>query len=102
MLHEAETLVFVDPEKLDGIATKRKAIIRNLVKQSQQIVNAEEINDNYNTSPKHRIEQLFSEYGEVYHEKNHTPQIANAIGMPALLSACSHFGSWINMLCDFQ
>ena len=98
MLHETETLVFVNPEKLYGTVTTRRAIINNLIKQTTQTSNVEEINDSYNTSPKHRIERAFAEYGEAYHEKIHTPLVANAIGMPVLLDACSHFRWWINAL----
>jgi len=100
MLHETETLIFVDPGKLDGIVTTRKAIIKDLVKQACLFSNVEEINDNYYTSPKHRIEIVFSDHNEVYHEKTHTPLVAKAIGMPVLIDACKHFGDWINMLCE--
>ena len=100
MLHETETFIFVAPEKLNGIATTRKAIIKDLENQACQVNNVEEINDSYNTSPKHRIERAFSYYDEVYYEKAHTPLVAKAIGMPVLIEACKHFGNWINMLCE--
>lgn len=100
MLHETETLVYVNLEKLNGIATTRKAIISELINQSLQVKNVEEINDNYHTSPSNRIERAFTNHGEVYHKSIHTPQVANAIGMPILVDACKHFNNWINALCN--
>ena len=95
-LHEFETLLFVEPEKL-GIEyideTKKIAKLRAI---ADEFGNPELINQGTETAPSKRIIKVFADY------ENNKPtigsMIAHEIGIDVLRGACRHFDEWLTKL----
>jgi hypothetical protein len=92
MLHEFETLLFVDPvitaQQL-GDPDQSRQLARTCLEFNNQ---PEEID--HITSPSQRIKQLFSNYDK----STAGPLIVQEIGIPSLRTLCPHFGAWVAQL----
>lgn len=92
-IHEFEALLF---SSIDGF----KSIISNLevINKLQQIIdsypNPEEINDNPDTHPSKRIENVFPDYNKMLHDID----IIESVGIEVILQKCKHFREWIEKL----
>ncbi|WP_457641812.1 DUF4276 family protein [Persephonella sp.] len=92
-IHEFEASLF---SSIDGF----KSIISNLevINRLQQIIdsypNPEEINDNPDTHPSKRIENVFPDYNKMLHDID----IIEAVGIEVILQKCKHFREWIEKL----
>jgi len=69
-----------------------------VINRLQQIIdsfpNPEEINDNPDTHPSKRIENVYPEYNKILHDID----IIEAIGIKVILQKCRHFREWIEKL----
>jgi hypothetical protein len=92
-LHEFETLVFVDPSKLDLEFIGRDLAIQALMRIRNQFATPEDIDDGEDTAPSKRIIKELPEYSG--RKVTAGPRIAEAIGLDALRKECSHFDSWL-------
>lgn len=93
-LHEFEALLFTEPARIvawmNGAAEQQLALSRI----QQAFPNPEEIDDGSNTSPSHRICDVFPAYQKVIAGS----LIAMDIGLPAIRNACPHFNDWVNWM----
>ncbi len=93
MVHEFETLLFVEPGKFSDW-TDAQSSIDLLISIAQKHKNPEHINDSPQTAPSKRIKKLMPWY-----EKNiHGPLIVAEIGLDSLRQACPHFNRWLQCL----
>ena len=95
-LHEFETLLLSDPQKLDSQFYEHDSAITRLVNMSNEFSSPELIDDGPNTSPSKRIIREIPEYDDM--KKSAGPLTAGRIGLPALREKCEHFGDWIDKL----
>ncbi len=92
-LHEFETLLFVELDKLKSYYIQGKdAAIRRL-KDSVKGIAPELINDGINTAPSKRIIKEIPEYKDG--KSLVGPLVVGDIGLPVLRQACPHFNKWI-------
>lgn len=92
-LHEFETLLFSDIEKMSFYYPDQKLEIRRLVEQTKQFDNPECINDGPTTAPSKRIiSELHSYDGD---KASAGPEIATQIGLATIRAKCPHFNSWL-------
>lgn len=94
-LHEFESLLLVEPEKLIMMFPDREAAIRNL-KESIKNFNPEEINESSQNAPSKRIIKHIPEYHEL--KSIAGPLVAHEIGLNKLRKSCPHFNDWISKL----
>ena len=92
-LHEFETLVLADPEKLDWEYLEHDIPIANL-KALTENKNPELINDSKESAPSKRILHQIPEYDKV----TAGVAVVKRIGLENLRSRCRHFNEWINRL----
>lgn len=96
-MHELEALLFAGPKEMADAFGKLE-----LETKFQQIVQdcggCEKINDNYTTSPSHRIESLYPRYRKGATDLAHAPIIADRIGLERIRRSCPHFNEWIGKL----
>ena len=95
-LHEFETLLLSDPQKLDSRFYDCSAEIAGLVRMASGFASPERINDGIGTAPSKRIAAVIPEYENV--KPSAGPIVAQKIGLPVLRSKCEHFGEWIDKL----
>ena len=95
-LHEFETLLLSDPQKLDSQFYDRSVGIRRLVEVASDFESPERINDGINTAPSKRIADEIPEYGRM--KASAGPIVAEKIGLPTLRLKCEHFGDWLGKL----
>lgn len=95
-LHEFESLLFVEPEKLELEYIGEEKKIKQLRAVADEFVNPELIDQGEQTSPSKRIIRVFKDY------ENNKPAIgsmvAHEIGVEAIRAACSHFNDWLTKL----
>jgi hypothetical protein len=98
-LHEFEALLFTQPQQIVGYfddidggrqATDRLEAVRN------GFPTPEHIDDGADTAPSKRIIRVLPKYARLKSQAG--PAIADRIGLPALRSACKHFGEWLSRL----
>ena len=93
-LHEFETLILADPEKLRSeYLNHEDAIARLIAMVGTQ--NPELINHGRQTAPSKRIIQEIPEYE---HDKTSGASIAALIGLETLRAKCRHFDEWLMTL----
>jgi len=95
-LHEFETLLLVDPAKLDCVYADRDRAIRNLTEMVAGFDSPELIDDGPTTAPSKRIIHEIPEYEGMKCFAG--PLTAEQIGLPALRRRCSHFNQWLSRL----
>ncbi len=102
MVHEFETLMFVDvvvtaqkiltdsgPERLASKAAELTTIV-------SAAGEPEAIDNGQHTAPSKRLAKVFDDPS--YDKVLHGPAIANSVGLPALRAACPVFDRWITRL----
>lgn len=95
MLHEFEALLFTSPVEICKTCTSTSP---KLLKQFESIRSAfktpEDINDNPNTAPSKRIEEVLPSYQKPVHGST----IAKRIGLINIRKQCPHFDKWLTFL----
>ncbi|WP_396150160.1 DUF4276 family protein [Flavobacterium sp.] len=94
-LHEFESLLLVDPDKLLIMYPESQNAISKL-KVEIFNKNPEEINESYLTSPSKRIIKYLPNYEGQKAQVG--PLVAEDIGMTELRNKCYHFNEWITKL----
>lgn len=94
-LHEFESLILVEPDRLLGMYPDTQREIRKL-KEEIGDRNPEEINESYHTAPSKRIIKYFPDYEGQKAQVG--PLVAEEIGMTQLRNKCPHFNEWITKL----
>ncbi len=96
-LHELESLLFAGPYEMANVFEKP-----GLVPEIEAIVSScggcELINNNPETAPSKRIQQLFPEYKKGRSVNAHAYRIAKRIGLKTIRSKCPNFNKWISQL----
>ena len=95
-LHEFETLLLADPQKLDSQFYDRELEIENLVKIVCEFTSPELIDDGPDTAPSKRIIAEIPEYDGM--KVSAGPIVAERIGLPTLRAKCEHFSGWLDRL----
>lgn len=92
-LHEFESLILADPQKLDSEYLEHDRAIHNLVQMAAGFDSPELINDKHETCPSRRIITEIPEYEGM--KASAGPLVAAKIGIPMLRTKCRHFGEWL-------
>jgi len=94
-LHEFESLLLADPNKLLVMFPNKE---REILKLKNNIGNIkpEEVNESSLTAPSKRIIKYFPEYEGQKAQVG--PLVAEDIGMTTLRNKCPHFDEWITKL----
>lgn len=92
-LHEFETLIFADPQKLDWEYLDHTTPINNLVSMVAN-QNPELINDGMETAPSKRIGKEIPEYDKA----TSGVEVVGKIGIQSLRKKCRHFNEWLSCL----
>ena len=95
-LHEFETLLLADPEKLAHEYFEHDSAIRNLVKMASGFESPELIDDGDETAPSKRIVREIPEYAGM--KTSASPLVAEKIGLSVLREKCRHFSEWLHNL----
>ena len=96
-LHEFEALLFADIESLVSEYPKAARQIANLRKETDTVGDPEMINKSPHTAPSKRIIKALGQTYN-YNKVKSGPAVTKAIGMPALMQRCRHFGEWVMQL----
>lgn len=94
-LHEFETFIMVDPDRLVELFVDKRTGI-NRLKRDIGATQPELINDSPQTAPSKRIIKFISDYEGL--KSSAGPLIAGDIGIPRLREACPHFNEWVTKL----
>jgi hypothetical protein len=95
-LHEFEAMLLAMPDKILTYYDDRKKEVAELNKLVAKFGSPELVNDGENTAPSKRIAALIPDYKYAKHTAG--PDIAAAIGLPAIRLKCLHFDKWIRRL----
>jgi len=98
-LHEFETLLLVDPDKLIIMYPEKKTVISRL-KRDIEGQSPEDINESQQSSPSKRIIRFLPDYEAQKAQVG--PLVAEDIGLTTLRQACPHFNEWISKLEGIQ
>jgi hypothetical protein len=94
-LHEFETMLFADLDKLKeqfpGASTQIDTLNASVVD-----VPPEDVNDGASTAPSRRLTQAIPSYAGL--KSSAGPLVAAAIGIEKIASLCPHFARWLKML----
>jgi hypothetical protein len=91
MLHEFETMLFSDVDKLAGAFHYKGNSVYTLNEIINKYPNIEEINDGSATHPSKRIKDIYSDYMKSIHG----PVITGRIGLDVIRNKCRHFNQWL-------
>lgn len=96
-LHEIESLLFAGPEEMAHVFEKSE-----LAAKFEQIVRecggCEYINNNPESTPSKRIQNLFPGYKKGSSVNAHAYRIAQRIGVDRMRAQCPHFNEWLTRL----
>ena len=92
-LHEYEGLLFSDPQAF-AAAINQASLGYEFQKIRDRFATPEDINDNPNTAPSKRVENLYPNYRKVLHGTD----AARAVGIETMRRECPHFGAWVEKL----
>ncbi len=92
--HEFEGLLFSGPFAFSALPQATQEILQDLNIIRGEFQTPEDINDNPNTAPSKRIEQLIPRYNK----RVNGPPIAQAIGLPTIRRECPRFNQWVTRL----
>ena len=95
VLHEFETFIFVQPQKLAEVLPEYRENVHRLINNVRRL-SPEEINEGENTHPSARIQNLFPNY----QKRLHGPLIIQNIGLNMIRNQCPHFNNWLCKLED--
>lgn len=96
MMHEFEGMLFSDCNQF-AEAIYHPELKLPMQEIREAFATPEEINDSYETSPSHRIKQLFPEYDKPLFG----PFAIEAIGLEAIRLQCPHFRQWLETLENY-
>lgn len=91
-VHEFEGLLFSNVDAFDAVF--HGGPVGALRSIRNQFHTPEDINDNKNTAPGKRIEQLIRSY----RKRLHGPLLAERIGLETMRQECPRFGAWLRRL----
>lgn len=94
-LHEFETFLLVDPDRLITMYPNNQIAI-NRLKKNIGSMRPEEINESPQTAPSKRIIQYLPDYEGQKAQVG--PLVAEDIGLAMLRNKCPHFNDWITKL----
>lgn len=97
-LHEFETLVLTEPEKITSQFTGAEKAAKNLSAEVSKFDNIELIDDGKTTAPSKRIISHIREYEG--RKRTVGPQIVREIGLDRIRKKCAHFNQWLIRLED--
>lgn len=95
-LHEFETLLFCDPQRLGKHYPELIKEVGELVAIANAAITPEHINDGDATAPSKRLESKLPGYAKS--KALVGPQAAADIGLQTILGKCPHFKAWIERL----
>ena len=95
-LHEFESLLLTDPQKLDGQFYSNHSGIHRLITMANGFASPELINDGQDTAPSIRIAREIPDYPRM--KASAGPIIASAVGLHTLRAKCPHFNEWLDQL----
>lgn len=93
-LHEFESLIFSDLEKLKKIylGSENASNIDNLIRDVKD-TKPELINNSFETAPSKRLERAIP-----YRKGSGVVLVMQEIGIEKMLKSCTHFSEWVNQL----
>jgi len=91
-IHEFEALILTEPQKLDVMYPDERRAIENLIKLRGQHRSPETID--LEDPPSKRIKAAIPAYSKTAA----AAQVAEAIGVEAMKTACPHFAEWLAKL----
>lgn len=96
-LHEFETLLFSDLDKLPLVEPEwREKEIKNLKNSVKTFDSVELINNSPDTAPSKRLGNAFSKVS--YNKITHSTLIVQAIGLDNIRAKCGHFNEWMDKI----
>lgn len=95
-LHEFESLLFSDPNKIVHAFPGREDAVQPLEQVRSRFSTPEHINDGEDTSPSRQVASVLPEY--VHAKPVAGPVILTHIGMTVLRRECAHFNGWVQRL----
>lgn len=90
-LHEYEGLLFSSPSDIARTLMGKSDLQERLDRVRNSFRTPEEINDNPQTAPHRRIEEICPAYDKPFHG----PLIAERIGLERVRKECPHFDQWL-------
>ncbi len=93
-LHEYEAVLLSRPDEFALLYDNPGKGIATLAEAVAKAGGPELVNDSYDTCPSRRIKTEFPRYGKLADG----PELAAAIGLPTIRSACPHFDCWLKTL----
>lgn len=93
-LHEFEAFLFVDPDQTGnelGLASQQ---VESLTQIKASFATPEEINDNPQTAPSKRLQNIYQAYDKIFDG----PLVTASVGLARLRTACPHFDGWVKWL----
>ncbi|MDD5298740.1 MAG: DUF4276 family protein [Rhodocyclaceae bacterium] len=93
--YEFEALLFAVPEETVAAVRASSAELLAMQAAVKACGEPEAINDSPQTSPSHRLQQIFS--GR-FNKPTHGPAIVAAAGLPAIRAECPRFDAWVTRL----
>ena len=96
-MHEFEALLFSDCDRF-GQGIDRPELTPRFQEIRDQFATPEEIDDSPDTAPSKRVAELVPGYQKPLMGS----LAARNIGLDAILSACPHFGRWLELLEGLQ
>jgi len=94
-LHEFETFILVDPDRLLSMYPDGQTGINRLKREIENCI-PEEINESPETAPSKRIIKYLPDYEGQKAQVG--PMVAEEIGITTLRNKCDHFNEWITKL----
>jgi Domain of unknown function (DUF4276) len=96
-MHEFEALLFSFPPSL-AIALGDRDADEDFQEIRDAFETPEHINDNPNSAPSKRIEQIFSNYGRTYRKTLHGSIATQKMEVTQIRKECPHFSAWLALL----
>lgn len=93
--YEFEALLFAVPEATVAAVHGADKELRAMLAVLKSCGDPETINDSPQTSPSHRLQEIFS--GR-FNKPTHGPAIVAAAGLPAIRAQCPRFDAWVTRL----
>jgi hypothetical protein len=100
-MYELEALLFSGPEEMAEVFEQSR-LRPEFEKIVRECGGCEQIDDDPNTAPSRRIENLYSAYKKGKSELAHAWRIMKRIGLDRVRRACPHFNDWLTRLEDLS
>lgn len=92
--YEFEALLFAVPQQAIEMMKGSAAQLEAMQQTVRRSGSPELVNDSYETSPSHRMQNLFAGYDK----KLHGPEIVELAGLAAIRKECPRFDAWVAKL----